>query len=54
VAKLAAALGRKLIAQHHARVNPSRKAAPAVARISVLEKPGWFEPGSTDFSSTIF
>jgi hypothetical protein len=54
VAEFAAALARKLIAQQRALANPARKSAPAPARISVLEKPGWFEPGSTDFSTTIF
>ena len=53
VAELAAVLARKLIAQHRAR--PAKKPVRAkTPSLTVLEKPGWFEPGSTDFSSTIF
>ena len=48
VAVFAEALAKKLLADHFARNQNARKAAD----VPVLKKPGWFEPGSTDYSAT--
>lgn len=50
VAEFATELAKKLLAQP--RKDP--KPAPRRPSRSALEKPGWFEPGNTDFSSTVF
>ena len=55
VAELAAALAQKLLAQHNARPAAAKKPADAkTATVPVLNKPGWFEPGSSDFTTTIY
>jgi hypothetical protein len=51
VAEFAAALAKSILVDHYARAaDNARKAAKTPA----LKKPGWFEPGCTDYSSTIF
>jgi hypothetical protein len=54
VAELAVALARKLIAKHRRHANAKKPVRPKAQGVSVLEKPGWFEPGNTDFTSTVF
>lgn len=54
VAECAAALAKKLLSQHSARARAARKAAHKAPDWSALEKPGWFEPGNTDFTETVF
>jgi hypothetical protein len=54
-AEFAVALARKILAQHHARAAaPKKSAGSKTATVPVLKKPGWFEPGSTDFTTTIY
>ena len=48
VAVFAEALAKRLLADHQARNRNARKPADAPA----LKKPGWFEPGSTDYTAT--
>jgi hypothetical protein len=48
VAVFAETLARKLLADHQARNRHPRKPADVPA----LKKPGWFEPGSTDYTAT--
>jgi hypothetical protein len=48
VAVFAETLARKLLADHQARNPHLRKPADVPA----LQKPGWFEPGSTDYTAT--
>jgi hypothetical protein len=48
VAVFAEALAMKLLADHHVRNRDPRKSTDTTA----LQKPGWFERGSTDFSAT--
>jgi hypothetical protein len=51
VATFAAALGKRILIDHYARAADSaRKSATAPA----MKKPGWFEPGCTDYSTTVF
>lgn len=54
VAECAAVLARRLLSQHAAPAKKERKAARKPPDWSALEKPGWFEPGNTDFSETVF
>ena len=48
VAVFAEALAKKLLADHQMRNRNPRKSTDVTA----LQKPGWFEPGSTDYSAT--
>jgi hypothetical protein len=52
VAEFATELAKRLLTQPPARSEP--KPAPRRPNSSALEKPGWFEPDNTDFSSTVF
>lgn len=47
-------LARGLLKQHYSRAAAAKAQAKAQAKppVSPLRKPGWFEPGSTDYSST--
>ncbi len=55
VAQFAASLARKVLAQHNVRAAVAKKSAGTkTATVPVLKKPGWFEPGSTDFTTTIY
>jgi hypothetical protein len=55
VAQFAASLARKVLAQHNLRAAAGKKSAGTKpAMVPVLKKPGWFEPGSTDFTTTIY
>jgi hypothetical protein len=51
VATFAAGLAKRILVEHYARAaDNARKAVKAPA----LKKAGWFEPGSTDYTSTVF
>ena len=50
VAVFAAALARRVLANHRAGAQTMKK----MDSMPVLKRPGWFEPGTTDYSSTIF
>jgi hypothetical protein len=50
VAVFAATLAKRVLADHNPRAEKARK----VERTPALERPGWFEPGNTDYSSTVF
>ncbi len=54
VAQFAAALAKRLLTQHAAAPKKERKSERRALDWSALEKPGWFEPGSTDFTETVF
>ena len=54
VAECAATLAKKLLTQHFAPARKEPKAARKSPDWSALEKPGWFEPGNTDFTETVF
>jgi hypothetical protein len=53
VAEFAVVLAKRLLAEHYARA-AAAKAGRAVQPPppSALKRPGWFEPGSTDYSAT--
>jgi hypothetical protein len=44
-------LAKKLLAQHYERAAVAKAQARSAPQ-SPLDKPGWFEPGNTDYSST--
>ena len=50
VAVFAATLSKRVLANNYVRAEKARK----VDNTPALKRPGWFEPGSTDFSSTVF
>jgi hypothetical protein len=53
VAQFAVVLAKRLLAEHYARAAAAR--AGKVMKPTeqpALKKPGWFEPGSTDYSAT--
>jgi len=54
VAEFAAALAKRLLTQHS--TSPKKESKPPRKALdwSALEKPGWFEPGNTDFTETVF
>jgi hypothetical protein len=52
VAEFANILAAKLLAQHYARAAAANARQPAKPPVSPLNPPGWFEPGSTDYSAT--
>lgn len=54
VAECAAALAKKLLTEHPTPAPKERQAARKTPDWSALEKPGWFEPGNTDFTETVF
>ena len=54
VAECAAVLAKRLLTQHAAPAKKERKGARTSPDWSALEKPGWFEPGNTDFTETVF
>jgi hypothetical protein len=54
VAEFAAELAKKLLTQPVSSARKDPKPARTRPNWSALDKPGWFEPGNTDFSSTVF
>jgi hypothetical protein len=50
VAVFATTLAKRVLANHTPRAEKTRK----VDSTPVLKRPGWFEPGNTDYSSTVF
>ena len=52
VAAFADVLANRLLAEHYARAAAAKAGEKQKPPVSPLTKPGWFEPGSTDYSST--
>lgn len=50
VAAFAVVLAKRVLADHYARAQRAEKKEKD--NVPALKRPGWFEPGSTDFSST--